>query len=394
MTDLVHPRERTLANITLVLGALVWLALIIGTYGLALIALGLGLLIYIFLHSALVSHVKGKGVELSEAQFPDVYADLVACCERLKVKSVPKAYVLNGNGVLNAFATRFLKAQYVVLLSDLVDAMAKHPDGVRFYLGHELGHLREKHFSLQVLRWPVLWLPLLGAAYSRARETSSDLHGLACSASPEGAARALVLLAAGAQRWPQVDLAKFVRQAKYTTGFWMSFHELTAAYPWLTKRVARVMNPAVKLPPRHALAYAVAAFIPYTGRLGGGVGFLIVVYLIGVLAANAIPAYQDHTVRTKLGAATFASQNARDTLGGYYQTHKAVPESLGSLGIAPKLADGSSLALDANTMALTVATRQGALLFIPSPNAQGLIEWRCVAEEKIKPALLPAECKR
>ena len=58
MTDLVHPRERTLANITLVLGALVWLALIIGTYGLALIALGLGLLIYIFLHSALVVSVR------------------------------------------------------------------------------------------------------------------------------------------------------------------------------------------------------------------------------------------------------------------------------------------------------------------------------------------------
>lgn len=394
MTDLVYPRERTLGTITLVLGALAWLALIIGTYGVALIALALGFLIYLFLHSALVSHIKGNGVEVSEAQFPDVYVQLVSCCGQLKVKSVPKAYVLNGNGALNAFATRFLKTQHVVLLSDLVDAMDKHPDGVRFYVGHELGHLREKHFSLHVLRWPVLWLPLLGAAYSRARETSSDLHGLACSASPEGAARALGALAAGAPRWQQLDLAKFVRQAKHTTGFWMSFHELTAAYPWLTKRVARVMNPAAKLPPRHALAYAVAAFIPYTGRLGGGVGFLIVVYLIGVLAANAIPAYQDHTGRTKVSAAIFASQSVRDALGGYYQTHKAVPESLDSVGIAPKLAAGTTLALDANTMALTVLTRQGALIFTPQVNAQGSITWRCLGGEKMKQAFLPADCKR
>lgn len=394
MTDLVYPRERMLGTMTLVLGVLAWLALIIGTMGVALIGVAVGFLIYLFLQSALIAHIKGNGVELSDAQFPDLHMQLVSCCEQLKIKSRPQAYILNGNGRLNAFATHFLKARYVVLMSDVVDAMNKHPDGVRFYMGHELGHLRMKHLSVHVLRWPVLWLPLLGAAYSRARESTCDRHGLACSATAENAARALAALAAGAQRWQQLDVAKFLRQAKHTTGFWMSFHELTGAYPWLTKRAARVMNPEAKLPPRHALAYVVAAFIPYAGRLGGGFGFLIVVYILGVLATSAIPAYQDYSGRTKVNAAIFGSQNARDALAGYYQTHKAVPQSLDAVGIAPKLSDGTVLSLNTESMVLTVLTRQGELIYTPQENEQGRVTWRCAGGEKMKPALLPVSCKQ
>lgn len=390
----VYHREHTLGTITLVLGILGWLLLIVGTVGFALIALAIGFLVYLFMHSALIAHIKGNGVELSEAQFPDLHAQFVACCERLKLETRPQAYVLNGNGGMNAFATKFLKTEYVVLLSDVVDAMDKHPDGVRFYLGHELGHLRMKHISGHFFRWPALWLPLLGAAYSRARESTCDRHGLACSTSPENAARALAALAAGSQRWQQLDLPKYMRQVKHTTGFWMSFHELTAAYPWLTKRVARVINPEAKLPERNGFAYAVAALVPFAGRLGGGFGFLILVYIIGVLAAIAIPAYADYTGRTRVNAAIFSSQGARDALGGYYQTHKATPQSLEMAGVAPQLPDGSQLQLEPQNMVLTVVTRQGELVFTPNVDDQGRITWACAGGEGMRAAQLPAWCKR
>ena len=39
MTQLVYPPERTLGTVTLVLGSLVWLGLLIGTMGMALVAL-------------------------------------------------------------------------------------------------------------------------------------------------------------------------------------------------------------------------------------------------------------------------------------------------------------------------------------------------------------------
>ncbi len=313
MNELVYPRERTLSNITLVLGLLAWLAIIAGTFGVALIFLAVGFLLYLFIQSTLIAHIKGNGVELTENQFPDLYSQFVACCDRLQMKTRPQAYILNGNGVLNAFATKFLNTQYVVLMSNTVDAMKNQDDGIRFYIGHELGHLRMKHLSKHLLRWPVLWLPLLGAAYSRARESTCDRHGLACSGSPEGAARALAALSAGAERWKQLDLKAYVNQAKHSSGFWMSFHELTAAYPWLTKRAARVMDTEKAMPKRNGFAYLLSAFIPYAGRLGGGFGLLMLVYIIGVLAAVAIPAYKGYVTRAKQAQAqvqSFSAPNA------------------------------------------------------------------------------------
>jgi Zn-dependent protease with chaperone function/type II secretory pathway pseudopilin PulG len=393
MNELVYPRERTLGMITLVLGLLVWLGLIIGTFGGALIALLVGFVLYLFLQSTLIAHIKGNGVELSEAQFPDLYAQFTACCDRLEIKKRPEAYVLNGNGGLNAFATRFLGTQYVVLMSDVVDAMEKHVDGVRFYIGHELGHLRMKHLSGHLLRWPVLWLPLIGAAYSRARESTCDRHGLACSGTPEGAARALAALSAGAERWKQLDVPAYLGQAKHSSGFWMSFHELTAGYPWLTKRAARVMDTGAPMPKRNAFAYLLATFIPFAGRLGGGFGLLILIYVIGVLAAIAVPAYQDYKVKAKLGAAVIGSQGAREALGSYYQSKREVPESLETVGIPSELADGTQLSLDPEQMALTVRITEGELIFTPSVGEQGDIVWNCEGGEDIKPTQLPLSCR-
>ncbi|MBK7355662.1 M48 family metalloprotease [Propionivibrio sp.] len=394
MSELIYPRERTLGNITLILGLLAWLGLIVGTFGMALIGLAIGFVLYLFIQSTLIAHIKGNGVELSESQFPDLHAQFKACCERLQIAARPQAYVLNGNGGLNAFATKFLGTQYVVLMSDVVDAMDQHADGVRFYIGHELGHLRMKHLSGHLLRWPALWLPLLGAAYSRARESTCDRHGLACSSSPEGAARALSALSAGAARWKNLDVSAYLGQASHSSGFWMSFHELTAGYPWLTKRAARVMDTRAPMPRRHGLAYLLAAFIPYAGRLGGGFGLLIVIYIAGVLAAIAIPAYQDYKVRAVVNVAYVNSQNVREALVNYYETNQRVPPSLDQMGLGSKLPDGSPLSLDPNKMVLTVGTAHGELVFIPSVGANGHIVWSCTNGEGLKPTQLPPACRR
>lgn len=393
MNKLVYPSERTLGMITLVLGILVWIGLIIGTVGGAIIGLILGFLMYLFIQSTLISYIKGNGVELSESQFPDLHAQFVSCCDRLQMKKPPEAFILNGNGGLNAFATKFLGTQYVVLMSDVVDAMSKHADGVRFYLGHELGHLRMKHLNIgHLIRMPVLWLPLLGAAYSRARESTCDRHGLACSSSPEGAARALAALSAGSERWKDLDIKAYLQQAKHSAGFWMSFHELTAGYPWLTKRAARVMNTETPMPKRNPFAYLLAIFIPYAGRLGGGFALITMIYIIGVLAAIAIPAYKDYTVKTNLSAVVIESQGARDALSNYYMTKQEIPESLEELNIDALLTDGSELSLDASNMTLSANTQQGELIFTPKIDEQGNVFWLCANGEGITPKQLPLSC--
>ncbi len=402
MNDLVYPRERALSAATLILGSLVWIALIAGSFlgGLlvdklvgVLIVIMFGFFAYLFAHSALIAHLKGNGVRLSETQFPDLHAQFTACCTRLQLKIVPEAYVLNGNGVLNAFATKFLGSQYVVLLSSVIDAMDGHADGISFYVGHELGHLRMKHMSLLLLRWPVLWLPLLGAAYSRAKESTCDRHGLACSGSPEGAAHALAALAAGGKRWKKLDAATYLAQAKQARGFWMSFHELVAGYPWLTKRFARVMNPAAPLPRRNPFAYPLALFVPYAGRLGPGFGFLILVYIVGVLAAIAIPAYSEYTIRAKMEQVVAESRGARDALARYYESSKKIPESLETAGAAAALPDGSHMSLDSRHMVLTVATARGDLVFVPKTDAEGHVVWNCTNGARLKPTQVPTSCR-
>ena len=394
MTELVYPRERTLGAITLVLGLLAWLALIAGTFGMALIGLLFGFLLYLFVQSALIAHIKGNGVELSEHQFPELFQQFNACCDVLEIRSRPEVYILNGNGGLNAFATKFLGTQFVVLYSDVVDAMNEHPDGVRFYIGHELGHLRMKHLNGHLLRWPVLWLPLLGAAYARARETTCDRHGLACCASPEGAARALAALSAGSQRWKQLDVNAYVRQSEHASGFWMSFHELTAGYPWLTKRAARVMDTSAEAPARSPLAYLLALFVPYAGRMGAGFGMVIVVYIIGVLAAVAVPAYHEYQQKAALTSAYLGTQAARTSLSHYYREHQTVPATLQTAGVAPQLPDGSQLSFDPKHMILTVTTRKDLqLVLTPEMDESGLITWQCAGGDKVIAKALPQQCR-
>lgn len=91
----------------------------------------------------------------------------------------------------------------------------------------------------------------------------------------------MVALAAGADRWRQVDLPAFEAQASLSRGFWMSYHELTGGYPWLTKRVARVLHPDAALPSRNGFAHVLALVSPDVGRGGGAIGIVALAAVIG-----------------------------------------------------------------------------------------------------------------
>ena len=401
MKELVYPKERVLGLITLVMGTLVWLGLAAGAAGLigtagaagtALFGLLVAFLVYVFAQSALISYIKGNGVELTANQFPDLWEQFEDCCRRLEMRRTPRAYVLNGEGALNAFATRFLGTQYVVVLSGTLDAMAQHEDGVRFYLGHELGHLRLKHLQGQILRWPVLWLPLLGAAYSRARESTCDRHGAACCKTPEGAARSLAALAAGSHRWRDLELKGYLRQLRETRGFWMSFHELCAAYPWISKRVARVL-PEAQVPTRHPMAYLLAVFVPYAGRLGAGFGLLMLVYIVGVLAAIAIPQYQERKLQAMVAQVLADSAPARQALASFYKDQETVPDTLGQAGIADTLPAGQRLTLNGENMTLSIALDMGTLDLVPQVQADGSLLWYCETQGGLKLKKLPKACE-
>ena len=406
MSENVFPRDRVLTLLSMVIGIAVWAIVaavlfrqagagtLLGGAGAALVLVILTFVVYVFAKSAAIAHLRGNAIEIAADQLPDLHKQLIACCEKLGVTSNPTMFVQNGNGVMNAFATWFLGRKYVILLSGVVDAMASSPNGVRFYIGHELGHvLRHDNPIMAFLRWPALRLPLLGAAFSRARESTCDLHGLACSESPEGAARSLAALSAGAKSWADVSLEGYRRQVAAAKGFWMSFHELVASYPWTAKRAIRVLDKNPDLPRRNPFAYVLALFVPYAGRMGAGLGALIYVYIIGVLAAISIPAYQDYVVRAEFVVAISASEPARVQLAEYYLAEKKIPESLEEAKVDTQLPNGVRLSLDSANMALTVHSKRGDLVFTPRRDSDGQIQWTCRGGAGAKPTQLPQSCR-
>jgi Tfp pilus assembly major pilin PilA len=264
---------------------------------------------------------------------------------------------------------------------------------VNFYIGHELGHIRMKHLSGNVLRWPALWIPLLGAGYSRAKESTCDRHGNACCESPENAARAMAALAAGAKRWKTMDISAYTAQAQETSGFWMSYHELTGGYPWLTKRITRITGDESSLPSRHPFAWVLAALTPNAGRISGAMGPFILIAIIGILAAVALPAYQDYTHRAKRSGYYQQSLPIAETIGTYFASKQEMPADLASMGLPSTLPGGAELAIDQEGMALNVTSPNGGFVLQAEVGEDNKIRWVCGTDGTTRDAWLPTACR-
>ncbi|GFE84612.1 hypothetical protein GCM10011487_66120 [Steroidobacter agaridevorans] len=391
--DLVYKSEKPLFVLSMVIGTIVWLALVVGTFGVALVYVLLFLIIYLFAHSGFIAYLRGNTLELSESQFPDLYKQYLEACERLEIEEIPTAYLMMSDGILNALATRFLRRHYVVLYSSVVEALRSRPDALRFYFGHELAHIKRGHLNLQWLKMPASILPLLGAAYRRAQEYTCDLHGLAASNSREDALAALAVLGTGGEKLADVNVNGFIDQQRYTGGFWMSYHELTNDYPWLCKRLAHIAAVSgarngraseYKAPSRSFFAGVFAAFTPRFG-VGGGASVLVLVAIIGVLAAIAIPAYQDYTLRAQASGAMPLVEQVESAAAEYVNEHKAYPESPADVGLPEEMETGpvSHVAVIDEGFELTLRSSNALLnektiVVGAYQNDDGSIQWHCV----------------
>ena len=401
--DLSYPNERKLFAIAAVISAIFWLLLIVGTIGIALIYLLIGFIIYLFAQSAFISHVKGNGVRVTVEQYRDLYDSLVKCCQRVGVEEEPEMYLLRTD-FFNALATRFLGRNFIVLFTDVVDALEDEPGAIDFYIGHELGHIHRKHLKWTWFLFPALLLPLLGAAYRRAEEYTCDRYGAACCETDDQVRAALAAISAGNTRWKDLNHAAYLEQIPVTRGFWMSFHELTGDYPWLTKRMASALafrrKEQVRHPRRNFFAWILALFVPRLGVGGGAVSLVLTIAIIGILAAIAIPAYQDFTARAEVAASIERSAPLRSAIEQYVATEQALPSSLADLGLdAGVFATPSGLyeigVYDDGMIGITLgesATGEPAYLVFEPRVEDGRIEWICYGQNA-RQILLPSACQ-
>jgi Zn-dependent protease with chaperone function len=184
--------------------------------------------------------VRGTAVELSPTQFSDLYQTAEDFAGRLGLRRLPQIFLANGNGTLNAFAAQATGHDYVVLSNELfVNLYNNNRDGLRFILGHEMGHVRLHHVSLwyQISLAYSQPIPLLGPTLSRLREYSCDRHGAYLS--PLGAT-GLVLLASGRYTETDVNVDELVRQGRMLRGFWVGLAQLPRSHPFTVRRLERL----------------------------------------------------------------------------------------------------------------------------------------------------------
>jgi Zn-dependent protease with chaperone function/Tfp pilus assembly major pilin PilA len=386
--NLVYKRENALKLVSIAISLIVWITILYSSKGLVLFYVLVFALAYLFAQSGWISHLRGTGVRVSATQYPDVFEAVAESCRTLGIERVPECYILRTN-TFNALATRFLGRSFVVLFADVLDALREQPEALRFYIGHELGHLTRRHLQWQPFLSPASFLPLLGAAYHRAKEYTCDRHGLACTPNLEAAQHGLLAIATSGGRLASTDVVGYIDQSQATGKFWMSFHELIGDYPWLTKRVAEVtaigQGSAPAHPRRNPLAWILAAFVPRIGAAGSA-SVLITFAMIGVLAAIAIPAYQDFTIRAQVGSALGAADVYKAAVaeaaahGHEFSAISSATLELPARPGSPYLAD-----IDVSRGAVVLVFQRGAnnvldgkrLMLVPGRTADGKLVWIC-----------------
>ena len=189
-----------------------------------------------------IGHLRGNSIKLTPTQFPELFQILKSHCQKLGMSSTPDTYVMQGNGILNAFAARIFRNNLVILNSGVVELIADNEfDVVSFIIGHELGHIKRGHVSFkQILTFPAsLIIFPLRLAYSRAREYTCDNIGY--NLCPAGAVNGILFICAGAKLYKKVNVKELFLSLDANSGFATRVAEFFSTHPLLIKRV-RALN--------------------------------------------------------------------------------------------------------------------------------------------------------
>jgi len=253
------PSERNLLAVVVLAALGLWIALFVSIIGIVYAAM-LGLFFFVA-HVGFIAHLRGSAVRLGPEQMPELHERVVALSQRIGL-APPAAYLMQAGGTLNALATRFLRSEFIVLYSDLLDACGDNAEARDFIIAHELGHLKAGHLRGRWFLLPGLLVPFLGTAYSRACEHTCDRYGLAAGGDRDRALDGLCILAAGGRYGRRVNRHALAAQRGDLDTFWMCLGRWLSTHPPIAHRLAALdptVAPQRAARPRVALAAATVA---------------------------------------------------------------------------------------------------------------------------------------
>ena len=129
---------------------------------------------------------------------------------------------------------------------------------------------------------------------------------------------------------------------------------------------------------------------------------MIVVAIIGILAAIAIPAYQDYTIRAQVSEGLNLSAGAKAAISEYYMDRGTFPtnNALAGLSVNTTIAGNYVTSVTVGSGVITVAYGNqsnaaiaGATLLLSPATTAGAINWDCNAGLVLVDKWLPAACR-
>ena len=125
---------------------------------------------------------------------------------------------------------------------------------------------------------------------------------------------------------------------------------------------------------------------------------MIVVAIIGILAAVALPAYQDYTIRAKVSELVLAASGFRTTIAEAAQVNNTITNSGLSLTVvtsgkisAGSVTDNGTVIMMGNASSVGTAV---TITLVPSMSGStGVVTWNCTATST-QHKYVPAECRK